>query len=82
MMIDALPCLQYHNTLDDSHIFQHAEVVIHLLTLIVSACILIIYLLFKTLRNSIWKVTYFIQSWHRVHKQWSDCLSFNDLATG
>ena len=53
MMIDVLPCLQYHNTLDDSHIFQHAEVVIHLLTLIVSACILIIYLLFKTLRNSL-----------------------------
>ena len=50
---DALPCLQYHNTLDDSHIFQHAEVVIHLLTLTVSACILIIHLLFKTLRNSL-----------------------------
>ena len=50
---DVLPCLQYHNTFDDSHIFQHAEVVIHLFTLTVSACILIIHLFFKTLRNSL-----------------------------
>ena len=51
---DELPCLEYHNTTDDRSFTVHlVEAIIYSLTIIVSACILIIHLLFKNLRKSL-----------------------------
>ena len=51
---DEFPCLEYHNTLDDRlTAVQHVETILHSLTIMVSASILIIHLLFKTLRTSL-----------------------------
>ena len=51
---DELPCHEYHNTLDDRHISaQYVGTILNSLTIMMSTCILIIHLLFKMLRTSL-----------------------------
>ena len=51
---DELPCLEYHNTTDDNrHTVLPVEAMIYSLTMIVSACILIVHLLVKKPSNSL-----------------------------
>ena len=51
---DELSCLDYRSTADDSHTaLQYVKVIIYLFTIIVSSFIVIIHLLFKILRNSL-----------------------------
>ena len=51
---DEFPCLEYHNTLDDRHTaVQYLKAILYSLTIMVSASILIVHLLFKILRTSL-----------------------------